>query len=138
MSDCRVPMPTYEPTWKRVSEGYNVYSSFRKVYEVTPPVIYKKGCATSYVLADYSITLDCGPETMIFPCTKEGEVLDWSDPFVCWRDGVSDDSAIAEWCLERGEIACQNSDKQTAARADAEVLASAGQDKKTSVFELGV
>ena len=66
---------------------------------------------------------DCNNCGELFKYCEEIEVL------------IDDTSAF---CFKfQPREACQNSDKETAARADAEVLAIAGQKRKTNIFELG-
>lgn len=49
-----------------------------------------------YVAADFAYTLDRGPETMLFRADEEGNVKSWTELYAVYRDGVSDDSAMAE------------------------------------------
>ena len=50
-----------------------------------------------YFYADKSYILFCGEETMIFPCNKDGEVLDWMELY-CNRGEKSLEDCIKEFC----------------------------------------
>ena len=72
----------------------------RALYELSEEVAYDRG-RTRYVIADFAYTFDHGPETMVFPCDKDGNVLSWGELWESYGDAVSDDSAVAAFCAAR-------------------------------------
>lgn len=63
------------------------------IYKLDKPVEYYGG-ETSYVVSSHSLPF-VEPETMIFPCTKDGEVLDWGELAV-YVGFVDHDDAVGE------------------------------------------
>ena len=73
----------------------------RALYELSEEVAYSTG-RTRYVIADFAYTFDHGPETMVFPSDKDGNVLNWGELWVSYGDAVSDDLAVSAFCMAMG------------------------------------
>ena len=48
-----------------------------RLYRVDPPMTYEDGRQTEYVIVSATTVLASGPETYIFPASREGGILDW-------------------------------------------------------------
>lgn len=90
-------------TWERVpypeiklhgSPGYR--RLYKLIFSCNDPIV-------KYVVADYSDTPDCGPETMVFECDEQGYVTDWADLWVGYDEYVRNDYAIQEFMKELNE-----------------------------------
>ena len=53
-----------------------------------------------FVVADYAVTADRGPETMIFMGDEDGKVIDWGDLWSWPGDAVTDDYGIRDYVGE--------------------------------------
>ena len=75
---------------------YGALGGARKVYR-----IFDEDTSDEYyVTADYAITSDRGPETMIFRSDDDGTIHDWGELWSGYGDAVEDDEGIEEFIDE--------------------------------------
>lgn len=89
--------------WRRVECAANHERPCRRTYELVCPVTVAGVGEVRYVAADFAVTPDHGPETMLFKCNEDGVVTDWSYLWCVYHDAVSDDSAIEDFLLFYGD-----------------------------------
>lgn len=82
--------------WRRLP-GADVGGYFcRKAYELVTPITVPGVGEVRHVVADFSVTPDRGPETMLFKADVHGIVTNWQELWCVYRDAVTDDSAITD------------------------------------------
>lgn len=85
--------------YEKVEEFPNTSTGgYRAVYKLSDFIAFGKGESTRFVCADYAVTFDRGPETMLFPCDENGTVLDWSELWCDYCDTVGNDMAVEAFC----------------------------------------
>lgn len=85
--------------WRRIEVDAYADRPWRRAYELTPPFEVRGHGLVRYVVADFAVTPDHGPETMLFKADESGGVVDWGDLWCLPHDAVSDDSGIDELVL---------------------------------------
>ena len=68
------------------------------LYELDINIKYNNGKKTAYIIVSRAATFDRGDETMIFPATKEGKVIDFGDLYVGY--GEDHNTALHNYGVE--------------------------------------
>lgn len=64
---------------KLIIDGLQGFKGHAALYQLNPPIKDDDNEEYEYVIASAVVALFSGPETLIFPATKDGEVINFRD-----------------------------------------------------------
>lgn len=65
-----------------------------RLYRVDPPIQFNGDRKTKYVVVSAATVMFSGPETYIFPASREGKVLDWLELHGSFRGALDHTRAL--------------------------------------------
>lgn len=82
-------------TATQIDENISPSGAHQKTYKIDPPLKLDGGEVTEYVLVS-AVVAYSGPETYIFPCNEQGEVISWDELPGSFQGSLDHEAALQE------------------------------------------